>query len=176
MGLWDKIGHALEGSGVAVAVQSPGQLSPGAPALHVEVTLQAKSEPKMVTNVELALVYAQTVQQEEFVDGQEQDESRTTRQQILVLQNPSPISLQPGVPVTVPFDMQVDAQSLQQSSQGMMGGLGGGFGSGLGMAMNIFDPQFVSQNSFYLEAKATVEGSHLHPHGRQQIYVQGASW
>lgn len=176
MGLWDKIGHALEGSGVAVAVQSPGQLTPGAPALHVEVMLEAKTEPKTVTNVELALMYEQTYQQEEYVNGQEQDESHTNRQQIMVLQNPAPITLQPGTPVTVPFDMQVDAMSLQQMSQGSMGGFGGGLGGGMGMVMNIFDPQFASQNSFYLEAKATVEGSHLHPKGIQQIYVQGTSF
>ena len=162
MGFMDKIKHVLEGSGVAVQVQTMGSSDPSGQVQLVRVTLEAKSEPKAVTNIEISILDEETSEQRSF--GDDVDHTTTQTRTLFEFNQPVQLQLQPGQPVTQDFQIPV-AGVLNGAAPSSWGGLGTVLNTVLGTSETVI-----------LRARATVDGSSLHPHADQVLQRSGGGW
>lgn len=172
MGFLGKLSKALHGSGVHVDLSAPPMLDLRQPALAATVMLTARDEPKTVTEVTLALVMEVTTQVDGYdADGDYDPQTQTDTEDLLWVSSRDGWALQPGVPVQVPFNVALNGPGIAAMAAS------GTVGARMMAMMN--DPMmmqsFFEQTSFQLQARATVEGSHLHPGARQRISIAGAA-
>lgn len=147
MGVLGKLEHALEGSGVSVAIEI-GAMDLATQGLQVQVLLSAKHAAQVVTDVSLSLVHRETIEERKPGIGETE---RTEGQTLLTLSNPGPVKLQPGGQVAVPFQLALASM------------IAGGMGEFLGALQGGRE----ISGGYYLHVRATVEGHHLHAQATQ---------
>lgn len=150
MGILERLEDAVRGTGVAVAIEMPGT-DPSGQIQQVRVILTARREPRVVTGIELRVVHRETLENAPTIVGArdvegEWSESRT----LMSLSNTDRVEVQPGHPVAVPFEVQL----------GIMGG-------DADETVGPFSGGREVSGGYYLQARVTVEGSHLHPHATE---------
>ena len=146
MGFLEKLEHLAEGSGVRVQLEILGPADPSGQSLKVQVTLEAKSEPHQVSLVEVGISERETGDR-----GGEADGEQVWSQMLWSTSVPVNAQLVPGQPLS--HQLQVPTPEALGSHS---------------MAARV--GQFMAQSyGYYVQARATVEGSHLHPHAMQLL-------
>jgi hypothetical protein len=170
MGFLDRLEHAVEGSGVSVDIDM--QSSMDDQSQQVQVILTARHEPRVVTDVELRVVRRETIETNSPSMNMPvpNELSETGSHTILTLSHPARAELQPHQPLAVPFELQLSAilGGAMAGGGGFTGG-GGGFVGGAGR----IEPEV--SGGYYLQARATVHGSHLHPQATRRLRQDTAS-
>jgi hypothetical protein len=153
MGFLDKLQHLAEGSGVRVQLQIMGPSDAGGQAMNVTVVLEAKSEPRQVSVVEVG------ISERENVDTNSQDPAQEESWTQMLWSTTLPVnaSLQPGQPLSFPLQVPTLPALGSNTAFARMGQF------------------FATSYGYYLQARATVEGSHLHPHA-VQVLQGGGNW
>ena len=170
MGLFDKLKHGLQGSGVHTEIDGPGWVSSDQPGIDLAISFTAKEEPAVLEGYVVTL--AREVEEQQMggpdnmngmngMNGIGNTETRQEGPTQVVAQDPAPIELQPKVPVAINVQVPLDIFAAAMRAHAGL----------LGMAFGDF-AQANQEVEYVVHVRAQVRGSSHHAHASHTVRVR----
>ena len=153
MGFLDKLG--LTGTGVHVTLQAPESVDPAQAGFQAIVGLSA-DEPKTILGVRVSLYRQERTTDAEGMPSENDEE-------ILWQENNQQFVLQPGQPISMPFDIPVAGPGLAA-----LAARGGVVGRVASMMQQV---QELESRQYKLHVSVRVDGTHMRGHASQWFWV-----